>query len=346
MYVLETKRIGEGAFGTVVQSRLRDATSTSGDDYLGPFAIKKVPLFTDYKSRELEILRHASHPNVVTLKFSFNYPNAKDHGKLYQHLVMECLPSTLQLEIKRYHDSQLILPLTHIQVYTFQIARAMSYLHSFGICHRDIKPSNILVDPSTLKLKICDFGSAKRLEPNQPSVAYICSRFYRAPELIIGCSVYSTKIDIWGLGCVLGELYLGRPVFQGSAPMLQLKEITKLLGQPEREWIHKYNPSYHGPIYTSRSFSRLATRFAKQFPNASAEALDLLMKVLTYDPERRLSARHVMAHAYFDELRRQDFKVKPRNSESMIGVRDALFDFDEHELKVLGHLVDRVTAAL
>lgn len=267
MTIREYKKIGEGAFGTVVEAVLRyaddsspDATtttttttkttppsitngnsnesksnqSTNGihkDGWLGPFAIKRVPAQTEYKSRELEILRVVHHPNIVSLRFFFDKRSSAD-DKVYQNLVMECLPSTLQAEIKFYRQSKYTIPYPHMKAYTFQLARAMLYLHGLGVSHRDIKPSNILVDPSTIQLKICDFGSAKKLEPNQPSVSYICSRYYRAPELIVGCSLYTTKIDIWGLGCVIAEMFLGKPIFQGHSPETQLKEIAKLLGPP------------------------------------------------------------------------------------------------------------------
>ncbi|ODV85192.1 hypothetical protein CANARDRAFT_7841 [[Candida] arabinofermentans NRRL YB-2248] len=336
MIIRDIAKIGEGAFGTVIQAELKMATA-SDDQWLGPFAIKKVPAQTEYKSRELEILRQSSHPNVVTLKYFFNYPNQEDGGKLYRHLVMESLPSTLQTEIKRYHNSNVTLHESHIQVYSFQIARGMNYLHSFGICHRDIKPSNILINPDSLVLKICDFGSAKKLEFNQPSVSYICSRYYRAPELIIGCSLYTTQIDIWGLGCVVGEMFMGKPVFQGQDPMLQLREISKLLGPPDKEFIYESNPQYNGPVYSHRLYtSKVSTRFQKVFSQASPDAIDLLMKILTYRPQDRLRPKTIMAHEFFQPLRDPNFTVTPRTVNSQIPVKDLLFNFSGYELKILG----------
>ncbi|KAG7856412.1 hypothetical protein KL939_004064 [Ogataea angusta] len=342
MIIKDIAKIGEGAFGTVTQAQLRNATA-SEDQWLGPFAIKKVPAQTEYKSRELEILRQTSHPNVVSLKYFFNYPNPEDRGKLYQHLVMESLPCTLQTEIKRYHSSNLILHESHIQVYSFQIARGMNYLHSFGICHRDIKPSNILIDPDTLVLKICDFGSAKKLEYNQPSVSYICSRYYRAPELIVGCSLYTTQIDIWGLGCVIAEMFIGKPVFQGQDPMLQLREISKLLGPPDKEFIYESNPSYNGPMYSHRLYtSKVSTRFQKTFSHASPVAVDLLMSVLVYRPQDRLRPPAILAHDFFKPLRSRDFQVISRTTNSRVDVHHMLYNFSDYELRVLGDAVKEI----
>lgn len=366
MTIREYKRIGEGAFGTVVEAVLRYAdnnpsSSSSSplppppppsesavngsfqesksngshkDGWLGPFAIKRVPAQTEYKSRELEILRVVHHPNIVSLRFFFDKKSSAD-DKVYQNLVMECLPSTLQSEIKFYRQSKYTIPYPHMKAYTFQLARAMLYLHGLGVSHRDIKPSNILVDPNTIQLKICDFGSAKKLEPNQPSVSYICSRYYRAPELIVGCSLYTTKIDIWGLGCVIAEMFLGKPIFQGTSPETQLKEIAKLLGPPPNTFFFKSNPQYRGNMYTTRLFScTVEERFRQIFSNSPPDAIDLLMKILVYDPEQRASPRKVLVQPFFNELKNQDFKVYPRGASEPI-ILD-LFNFSDFELELLG----------
>ncbi|CUM64671.1 uncharacterized protein PRCAT00002280001 [Priceomyces carsonii] len=340
MMVKEVKKIGEGAFGTVVEAMLKDTDPEGSQEWLGPFAIKRVPAQTEYKSRELEILRVVNHPNIVSLRFFFDKPSSLD-GKIYQNLVMECLPSNLQSEIKYYRQSKFTIPYPHMKAYTFQIARAMLYLHGFGISHRDIKPSNILVDPSNVTLKICDFGSAKKLEPNQPSVSYICSRYYRAPELIVGCTVYTTKIDIWGLGCVIAEMFLGKPIFQGQSPELQLKEISKLLGPPPNSFFFKSNPNYRGNMYTTKLFSgTVEERFQQVFSNSPSDAIDLLLKILVYDPDVRASPRRVLVHPFFHELKKKLFKVYPRGSSEPIALN--LFNFSEYELELLGPLKDEL----
>ncbi|SCV00760.1 LAMI_0G07140g1_1 [Lachancea mirantina] len=337
MLIKEYKKLGHGAFGTVVQAYL----TPDNHKWYGPFAIKKVPAQTEYKSRELEILRVADHPNVVKLEYFFTHVSPSDN-KLYQHLAMECLPETLQLEIHRYTSNKFELPLKHVKLYTYQIARGMLYLHALGICHRDIKPSNVLVDPNTGVLKICDFGSAKKLEPTQPSISYICSRFYRAPELIVGCTQYTTQIDIWGLGCVMGEMLIGKAVFQGQEPLLQLREISKLLGPPDKKFLFFSNPSYDGPLFSKPLFTGTpAQRFEKHFGNAGPEGIDLLMKVLVYEPESRLSPRRIMAHSFFDDLRKERYFFPRGHTQPKY--MPSLFEFSQFELQILGELASQVT---
>jgi len=122
-----------------------------------------------------------------------------------------------------------------MKLYAYQAFRALAYIHALGICHRDIKPQNLLVNPDTHELKVCDFGSAKRLLKGEVNVSYISSRYYRAPELIFGATDYSQSIDVWSVGCILAELILGQPLFPGDSGVDQLVEIIKVLGTPSRD---------------------------------------------------------------------------------------------------------------
>ena len=128
-----------------------------------------------------------------------------------------------------------MVPNLIVKMYAYQLLRAISYIHALGICHRDIKPQNVLVDPENHILKLCDFGSAKQLIAGEPNVSYICSRYYRAPELIFGNADYSCSIDVWSVGCVIAELMLGQPIFPGESGVDQLVEIIKILGTPNKE---------------------------------------------------------------------------------------------------------------
>jgi glycogen synthase kinase 3 beta len=164
-----------------------------------------------------------------------------------------------------------------------------------------VKPQNLLVDTTTHALKLCDFGSAKVLRRDEPNISYICSRYYRAPELIFGATQYTTAIDMWSLGCVMAELLLGSPLFPGESGVDQLVEIIKVLGTPTREQIRDMNPSY-----TEFKFPQIKSHpWSKVFhKRLSPDALDLIGKLLVYSPEQRVTGLEACAHSYFDELAR------------------------------------------
>nr|CAI5842109.1 unnamed protein product [Callosobruchus analis] len=230
----DTKVIGNGSFGVVYQARLCDSNVL--------VAIKKVLQDKRFKNRELQIMRKLEHCNIVKLKYFFYSSGDKD--EVYLNLVLEYIPETVYKVARHYSKSKQTIPISFIKLYMYQLFRSLAYIHSLGICHRDIKPQNLLLDPETGVLKLCDFGSAKHLVKGEPNVSYICSRYYRAPELIFGAIDYTTKIDVWSAGCVLAELLLGQPIFPGDSGVDQLVEIIKVLGTPTKEQIKEMNPNY------------------------------------------------------------------------------------------------------
>jgi len=115
---------------------------------------------------------------------------------------MDYFPSNLYESLQKYKNKS-EMPRLKLKVLAYQMFRGLLYLQSIDIAHRDMKPQNILVNDANWKLLICDFGSAKRLIKDEPNLAYICSRCYRAPELIFGGTNYSTQIDVWSAGCIL-----------------------------------------------------------------------------------------------------------------------------------------------
>uniref|UniRef100_M1A9V3 non-specific serine/threonine protein kinase n=1 Tax=Solanum tuberosum TaxID=4113 RepID=M1A9V3_SOLTU len=227
--------VGTGSFGVVFQAKCLETGES--------VAIKKVLQDRRYKNRELQIMRMLDHPNAVHLRHCFYSTTEKN--EVYLNLVLEYVSETVYRVSRHYSRVNHHMPIIYVQLYTYQICRALNYMHNvIGVCHRDIKPQNLLVNPHTHQLKICDFGSAKMLVPGEPNIAYICSRYYRAPELIFGATEYTTAIDMWSAGCVFAELLLGQPLFPGESGVDQLVEIIKILGSPTREEIRCMNPNY------------------------------------------------------------------------------------------------------
>jgi len=204
------KKLGQGSFGTVFLGKIIETNEI--------IAIKKVIQDKKYKNRELQIMKFIKHFNIIEMKNYFytiddkiflevnnNEENKfEKKEKIFLNLILEYLPLNLYEFNQQYIKKNELLPLIYLKLFIFQLCKALNYLNKFSICHRDIKPQNILVDPKTGILKLCDFGCAKKLIPNEPNISYICPRYYRAPELIFEQTNYNCSIDIWAVGCIMG----------------------------------------------------------------------------------------------------------------------------------------------
>ncbi|KAL1919046.1 uncharacterized protein VTP21DRAFT_2427 [Calcarisporiella thermophila] len=327
VYSHSNKIVGNGSFGMVYYAKI---LNTSED-----VAIKKVLQDKRFKNRELQIMKVLDHPNIVQLK-SYFYTNGEKNGEVYLQLVLDYVPQTIYRVTRDYAKQKQPIPMLLVKLYMYQVFRSLAYIHALGICHRDIKPQNLLLDPASGIVRLCDFGSAKILLPSEPNVSYICSRYYRAPELIFGATNYTTSIDIWSAACVMAEMMLGQPLFPGESGIDQLVEIIKVLGTPTREQIRTMNPNYMEQRFPQIKPHPLTKVFPISSPSAP-EAIDLLSRLLVYVPTQRLSALEAMCHPFFDELR--DPATRMHGSRLPL---PPLFDFSELELSIRPDLVDRL----
>jgi len=347
---MDTKVIGNGSFGVVFQAKLCETGEL--------VAIKKVLQDKRFKNRELQIMRRLEHCNIVKLKYFF-YSSGDKKEEVFLNLVLEFIPETVY-KVARHHSKQKqTIPISYIKLYMYQLFRSLAYIHSLGVCHRDIKPQNLLLDPETGVLKLCDFGSAKHLVRGEPNVSYICSRYYRAPELIFGATDYTTNIDVWSAGCVLAELLLGQPIFPGDSGVDQLVEIIKVLGTPTREQIREMNPNYTEfkfPQIKSHPWQKTLledsspgdmfnteTKHQQRLPvfrqRTPEDAITLVSRLLEYTPSARITPLQACAHKFFDELRNPDTRL-PNNREL-----PPLFNFTEHEAKIQPELNSKLIPA-
>lgn len=284
------KVVGQGVFGIVFLAMATDGSLV---------AIKKVLEDPRYKNRELEILEALKFRNCVSLKTYFETPGRRS-SEVYLNLVMDYLPMTLHQFALSYRKERKYPPLLYVKIFSFQMFAGLHYLHSIGITHRDLKPQNILVDRDSGELKICDFGSAKKLSPKEKSVSYIASRFYRAPELMFDCVYYTSAIDIWAAGCVVAELFSsGVPLFAGETSEDQLYEVMRVIGSPTEFDLRSFPHPHQVQIDPVVIDSPLDEKLPKHAP---AELIDLLKKIFVYNPQRRLTARDCMNHPFFDDL--------------------------------------------
>lgn len=172
--------------------------------------------------------------------------------------------------------------------------RGLLALHCRGVCHRDIKPQNMLIKNG--RLVICDLGSAKILRKGQKNVSYICSRCYRAPELIFGAAFYELSIDIWSAGCVILQIINKTPLFIGKNSLEHLVEVIKILGTPTHDDIKAMNSEYNVqqfdvPLVKKKQWSEVKYFFIQILPSSIDPALiSLISKIMIYNPSKRLTA--------------------------------------------------------
>ncbi|KAF9074293.1 mitogen activated protein kinase [Rhodocollybia butyracea] len=289
--------LGEGAYGQVVAA-LHKPTRRR-------VAIKKVlpfehTLFCLRTLREVKLLKYFSESsvngNIVSILDMVKPESLDSFQELY--LIQELMQTDLHKVIRTQQLSD-----DHAQYFIYQTLRGLKTIHSADIVHRDLKPANLLVN-ANCDLKICDFGLA-RLQPSSPTTdtggrnltEYVATRWYRPPELSLSMNTYTKAVDMWAVGCILGELICGRPLFPGRDYRHQLELILHVIGTPTLEEFHAITPRRSREYLRSMPI-RKRQDFNALFPLASAEAIDFLQRTLTFDPDNRMTAEEGLEHPY------------------------------------------------
>lgn len=202
-----------------------------------------------------------------------------------------------------------ILEEVHKQYVIYQILKCLKYMHSTELLHRDLKPSNILLNSECLA-KVCDLGLARSIAMKEEGITpvlteYVATRWYRAPEILLGSQKYTKGVDMWSLGCILGELLLGKPIFPGTSTLNQLDRILELTGRPIPEDIEAIQSSLAGTMLEALPQTKTKP-LHEFFPTASDEALDLLKNLLQFNPNKRLTAEEALEHPYVSEFHNID----------------------------------------
>lgn len=289
--------LGKGAYGIVWKAVEKKTRQT--------VALKKI--FDAFQNatdaqrtfREIMFLQELhDHPNIVSL---LNVLKADNDNDIY--LVFEYMETDLHAVIRAN-----ILEDIHKQYIVYQLLKALKYMHSGGIIHRDLKPSNLLLN-SECFLEVADFGLARSIatleNPDAPSpvlTEYVATRWYRAPEILLGSTCYTKGVDIWSVGCILAELLSGAPIFPGSSTMNQLDRILQVTGRPSEADIEAINSPFTNTMLESLPPANNHLKLSDLFPHASKDALDLLNKCLQFNPQKRITCEEALAHPFLSEF--------------------------------------------
>jgi len=196
----------------------------------------------------------------------------------------------------------------HMQYFIYQILCGLHYIHSAGVIHRDLKPSNVLLN-GDCRAKICDFGLARVMDPEQDHAGmlteYVATRWYRAPEVMLNAKNYTSALDMWSIGCILAEMLGNKAVFPGKNYVDQLSKIFEIMGTPRGDDL-KCIQSERPREYVLKLPFKAKQPLEKMFPDADQLVLDLLDKLLCFDPSKRLTASESLAHPYFGEYHDPD----------------------------------------
>ncbi|KAL0335295.1 UNVERIFIED_CONTAM: putative serine/threonine-protein kinase [Sesamum radiatum] len=281
------EKIGQGTYSNVYRARDLETGKI--------VALKKVrfcnmdPESVCFMAREILILRRLDHPNVMKLE---GLVTSRVSSSLY--LVFEYMEHDLagltSSPLVKFTESQ-------IKCYMHQLLRGLEHCHTRGIMHRDIKGSNILIDNNG-NLKIGDFGLATFFDSNQnhPLTSRVVTLWYRAPELLLGATYYGVAVDLWSAGCILAELFTGKPIMSGRTEVEQLHKIYKLCGSPSEEYWNKSKLPLTAIFKPQQPYKR---RVAEAFKNLPPSALALLETLLAFEPERRGSTTSALQSEFF-----------------------------------------------
>lgn len=288
------KKLGEGTYANVYQAHLvTDPTKK--------FAIKKIKVNTEYKEgmapdaiRELKHLQELSHPNIISLVSVFS---SKDQNI---SLVLEYLPlGDLEMLIKDTDNVR--YGAADIKAWMGMLCRGVWFCHENFVLHRDIKPNNLLIAADG-EVKLADFGLARNFsDPYRVMTANVITRWYRPPELLFGAKHYCGAVDVWSVGLVFAELIIRTPYLASNTDIEQLEVICNAVGTPtEENWPGVSSlPNYICPTEKPNPI-RGMEHYGPTFGTAGQEGVDLLMRSLVLDPRKRITARGMLEHGYWE----------------------------------------------
>ncbi|XP_038998316.1 probable serine/threonine-protein kinase At1g54610 [Hibiscus syriacus] len=281
------EKIGEGTYSRVYKAREIETGKI--------VAMKKVKFVNmdqesiRFMAREIVILRKLDHPNVMKLEGIVASQTPRNLFLVFEYMEHDLAGLAASPGIK-FNEPQ-------IKCYMQQLFSGLKHCHSRGVLHRDIKGSNLLIGDSGV-LKIADFGLARcfQADPKHPLTSRVVTLWYRAPELLLGATKYGVGVDLWSAGCILAELFAGKPIMPGRTEVEQMHKIFKLCGSPSEEFWKKTKLPHATSFKPQKPYNR---RIASTFENMPPSALSLVEKLLSFEPNNRGTAASALKSQFF-----------------------------------------------
>jgi protein kinase len=276
------KKLGDGTYGSVTKAVNRQTGELTAIKMMK----RKFKTWEEcIQLREVKSLKKLNHPNIVKLKEVI-----RENDELF--FVFEYMEQNVYQLMK---ERQKHFPEARVRNIIWQIMQGLCYMHKLGFFHRDMKPENLLVTRDTVK--IADFGLAREIRSRPPFTDYVSTRWYRAPEVLLRDVRYNSPIDIWAMGAMMAELYTLRPLFPGSSEADEIFKICSVLGTPtQQNWPEGLKLAQR----MNFKFPQMVpTPLQSIVPNASPEGLQLMQKMLEYDPSKRPSASQALQYPWF-----------------------------------------------
>lgn len=305
------KIVGRGAYGIVCSA----VDTTNGERV----AIKKIgKVFEDLVDgkrilRELTLLAFINHPNLLYLKDVFRPTDPDSFADIY--LVTQFMETDIGALLK----CRVNLVEEHCRYYMYQLACGLRYLHAAGILHRDLKPANLLTN-GDCELKICDFGLARARGALMTD--YVVTRWYRPPELLLVCDGYHTAIDMWAVGCLAYEILTRKPLFPGKDYIHQITLIVDTVGSPKMSDL-KLVKSNEAKAFIRTMPPREPISMDILMPRATTNMKHFVSRLLTFDPDQRMTAEEAIAHPWLASMIESDegsgTGISPRGSGQPLG---------------------------
>ncbi|KAJ7596589.1 Pkinase-domain-containing protein [Mycena floridula] len=289
MNYIQLEKLGEGTYATVYKGRSRTTNEI--------VALKEIHLDAEEGTpstaiREISLLKELKHVNILRL-----------HDVIHTETKLVLIFEYCEQDLKKYmdqHGERGALDANTVRSFMYQLLKGTAFCHENQVLHRDLKPQNLLINRKG-ELKLGDFGLARAFGvPVNTFSNEVVTLWYRAPDVLLGSRTYSTSIDVWSCGCIFAEMISGVPLFRGRDNQDQLLNIMRIIGTPSDAEFQKIFKD--SPEITVKQFPRYPKmNLASVLPKASPQALDLLERLLKFDPSQRLSAAEALNHPYFTQ---------------------------------------------